>query len=94
MGIIRVVPVMLETASAFIEPNKTAPPATDPEITRHIFVDIIDISTFTERILVAWLRNVMGDFLGRSIQSIQGAGEETYPQNVIGFLIDRLNPAG
>ena len=46
---------MLETPSAFIEPIKTAAPATHPEITRCIFVNAIYVSAFTERILVARL---------------------------------------
>ena len=59
VGIIRVVPVMLETPSAFIEPIKTAAAAAHPEITRCIFVRCIYVSAFTERILVAraWERN-------------------------------------
>ena len=48
VGIIGVVPVMLETPRAFIEPHKTGASATDPEITRCIFVDAIDVRAFTE----------------------------------------------
>ena len=66
---------MLETPSAFIEPIKTAAPATDPEITRCIFVNAIDVSAFTERILVARLGNVMGD-LGPSFDPIDPEREE------------------
>ena len=94
VGIIRVVPVMLETPSAFIEPNKTAAPATDPEITRCIFVNAINVGAFTERILVARVGNVMGDLARLSIESIQSARKEAYPQNAIGLLINRLDPAG
>ena len=85
---------MLETPSAFIEPNKTAAPATHPEITRCIFVKAIYVSAFTERILVARVGNVMGDLARLSIQSVQGARKEAYPQNAIGILINRLDPAG
>src|SRR4029077_7485773 len=62
VGIIRVVSVMLEAPSALVEPIKTAGAATHPQITRRIFVNAIDVSAFTERILVARLGNVMGNF--------------------------------
>src|SRR6476660_8483957 len=52
VGIIRVVPIMLKTPSAFIEPNKTAAPATHPEITRCIFVNASNGRAFTQRILI------------------------------------------
>src|SRR6516225_7044596 len=93
VGIITVVPVMLETPSAFIEPIKAAAPATHPEITRCIFVNAIDVSAFTERIL-AGIGNVMGDLARLSIQSIHSAREEAYPQNAIRLPINRLDPAG
>ena len=38
---------MLETTSAFIEPVKTTAAATDPKITRRIFVNVIDVSAFS-----------------------------------------------
>ena len=76
VGIIRVVPVMLETPGAFIEPIKTAAPATHPEITRCIFVNGINVSALTERILVARLGNVMGD-LARRFDPICPGREET-----------------
>ena len=93
VGIIRVVPVMLEATGAFIEPIKAAASAADPEIARCIFVNAINVSAFTERIRVAGLRNVVGDLACLRIQSIQSAREEAYPQNAIGLLIDRLDPS-
>ena len=36
----------------------------------------------------------MGDLARLSIQSIQGARKQAYPQNAIGILINRLDPAG
>ena len=84
---------MLETPGAFIEPIKTAAPAADPEITRCIFVNAINVSAFAERILVVPGGNIMGDFSRLSIQSIQGARKQAYPQNAIGILINRLDPA-
>ena len=36
----------------------------------------------------------MGDAARLPIQSVQGAREETHPQNAIGILVDRLHPAG
>ena len=85
---------MFETPGAFIEPVQTAAPATHPEITRCIFVNAINVRAFTERILVARVGNIMGDLSRLSIQSIQSARKEAYPQNAIGILINRLDPAG
>ena len=36
----------------------------------------------------------MGDLARLSIQSVQGARKQAYPQNAIGILINRLDPAG
>ena len=94
VGIIRVVPVMFETPSSFIEPIKTAAPATHPEITRCIFVNAIYVSALTELILVARVGNVIGDLGRLSIESVQGARKEAYPQNATGLPINRLDPAG
>jgi hypothetical protein len=85
---------MLELSSAFIKPIKTAAPATDPERTPCIFVNAINISAFTERILAARLGKVMNDFARLAIQSVQGAREQAYPQSAIRLPINRLDPAG
>ena len=92
--IVRVVPVMLEMTCSFIKPIKTAAAATDPEITRGIFVNAVDVSAFAECILVALVGNIVGDFARLPIQSIQSAREQACPQNAIGIPINRLDPAG
>jgi hypothetical protein len=94
VGITVLVPVMLEPPRAFVEPDKTGAPATDPEIARRIFVDAIDVRAFTERLLVARGGNIVGDLSRLSIESIESARKQACPQNAMGFLINRLDPAG
>ena len=43
---------MFELPSAFIEPIKTAAPATQPEITACIFVNAINVTAFAEGVFV------------------------------------------
>ena len=93
-GIIRGMPVMPKTPRPFIEPNKTAATAANPEITRRIFVKSIYIRALTEGILVGRVGKVMHDLASLSIESVQGTRKEAYPQNAIGILINRLDPAG
>jgi hypothetical protein len=91
--IIGVVPVMLETPRALIEPDKTGASASDPEKTRCISVNAINVRAFTKPLLVARGGNIVGDFSRLSIQSIESARKQTYPENAIGILINRLDPA-
>jgi hypothetical protein len=85
---------MLETPRAFIEPVKAGASAAYPEITRCIFVYAVNVRAFTEPLLVARVGNIMGDFSRFSVQSIETARKQAYPQNTIGILINRLDPAG
>ena len=93
VGIIRVVPVMFELPSAFIEPVKTATPATQPEIAACIFVNAIDVRAFLNGVPVFQAGNIMGDLSRLSIQSIQRARGEPYPQNTLGIPVDCSDPA-
>ena len=94
VGIIRVVPVMLEAPGAFIEPNKTAVPATHPHKTGRIFVNALNVFAVTKLVLVAKAGKVVGDLTLLTIDSVHGARKEAYPQNAIGLLINRFDPAG
>ena len=85
---------MFELPSAFIEPIKTATPATQPEITACIFVNASNVHAFAEGILVFRPGNIVSDLPRLSIQSIQGARKEAYPQNAVGLLINRRDLAG
>src|ERR1700751_2938938 len=93
VGITGVVRVMLEMPSTFIEPHKTGPSATDPEITRWIFVNATNVRAFTDPLLVAGVGHIVGDFSRFSVQSIEGARKQAYPQNPVRLLINRLDPA-
>ena len=79
VGIIRVVLVMFELPTAFIEPIKTAIPAAQPDITACVFVNAIKVTTFAQGVVVFRAGIVMGDLSRPSIQSIQGAREKAYP---------------
>jgi hypothetical protein len=94
VGIIRVVPVMLEAPGEFFEPNKAAVPATHPHKTRRIFVNALNVFAVTKLILVARAGKVVGDLARLSIDSVHAARKEAYPQNAIGLLINRFDPAG
>ena len=85
---------MLELATAFIEPIKTGAPAPHPEITACIFENAVKITAFAEAVFVFRAGNIMSDFPRLSIQSIQGAREQAYPQNTIGLLVNRGDLAG
>ena len=90
----RVVPVMRELATAFIEPVKSGAEATHPEITACISENAIHFTASAEPVLVLRAGNIMSDFPRFSIHSIQRAREEAYPQNAIGILVNRGNLAG
>ena len=94
VGITRAVPVMLELATAFIEPVKSGAEAPHPEITACISENAIHFTASAERVLVLRAGNIMSDFPRFSIHSIQRAREEAYPQNAIGILVNRGNLAG
>ena len=85
---------MFELASPFVEPIKTRTPAPDPEITACIFKNAAKITAFAEVVPVFRAGNIMSDFPRLSIQSIQGAREQPYPQNAIGLLVNRGGLAG
>ena len=64
-------PVMFELAGAFIEPDKTATPATEPEITTCVFVNaILSELPLPSPFLFPGLGSIMGDLPRLSIQSI------------------------
>ena len=71
--------VMLETPCALIEPNKTATPATNPEITRRILDDAVDVCAFTDAPVIARFGNIMSDLACVSINSIESARKQAYP---------------
>ena len=76
VGIIRVVPIMLELSTAFIESIEPATPSSQPEITACIFVNAINVTALAEGVSVFRAGNIMGDFPVLPIQSIKGAREE------------------
>ena len=79
---------MFELSASFIEPAQTAIPATEPEITLRVSVNVVPKRTaFTERVLVFRAGKIMGDLPRLSIQSIQGEESETYLQNAVAVLM-------
>ena len=49
-GIPTVVPIALEASRALIEPDQTAAAPTDPQVTRGVPVDAVDVRSFAERV--------------------------------------------
>lgn len=78
-------PITLETPGALIESNKTASPAADPEIARRILDDAVDVCAFTDVPVVARSGNIVSDLACFSIDLIEGARKQAYPQNSIGI---------
>ena len=89
-GIISVVPVVFELPSALIEPVKTATPASQPEIAACIFENAVDV---TAVVPVVRASKVMRHLSCLAVQSIQRARGEPYPENALGILVNRSDPA-
>ena len=87
-------PVVLEPATALVEPVETGIPAAQPEVTAFVLENAVDFAAAAEPVAVLRPGDVMGDLPVLAIQSIEGAREEAYPQNAVGILVNRDDTAG